>query len=163
MLTQHGEFFIPRISWCRNKMQTWNGKMNTAWWCAESKGATWHNGAMTYVTWPEDEEAAIQFDHAVMLTWIWFSWLLKWWICYFCGFFVCDDICRIVTWSAKVSDVQKSVSCSLDDFCDSMRRISHLLKSIFAARYQKRIETEDVLFLDTVPFGNKILLLPINT
>lgn len=88
MLTQHGEFFIPRISWCRNKMQTWNGKMNTAWWCTESKGATWHNGAMTYVTWPEDEEAAIQFDHAVMLTWIWFSWLLKWWICYFWFFCV---------------------------------------------------------------------------
>lgn len=68
-----------------------------------------------------------------------------------------------VTVLQKVSGAQKSVSCSLGDFCDSMRRISHLLQHwIFAARYQKLIETEDVLFLNTVTFDNKILWLPIN-
>lgn len=78
-------------------------------------------------------------------------------------FFVRDDICWSRDNTAKVSEVQKSVSCSLGDYCDSMRRISRLLMHLnFAARYQKLTETKAVLFLDTVTFGNKILWLPAN-
>lgn len=91
-------------------------------------GSHVNNGAMTYVTWHGGEEAAIQSDHAVMLAWIWFSWFkMMGFVTFFC---VRGGICWSRDNTAKVSDVQKSISCSLDDYCDSMQRVSRLLSAL---------------------------------
>lgn len=162
MLPQYSVFFIPRISWCRNKMQTWNGKTNTAWWCTESMGATWHNGAMTYVTWHEDEEAAIQFDHAVMLAWIWFSWLLKWWgllLLVFCArwhLLITWQYCKGIRYS-KVDIVLARLL--LWQHAENLPFINAL---DFCCQVSEINRNWAVLFLDTVAFGNKILWSPTN-
>lgn len=69
-------------------------------WIHGSHMTQWSN-----VTWHEGEEAAIQFDHAVMLTWIWFAWLLRQWGLLLLVF-VRDDIC----WSSD--STAKGIRCS---------------------------------------------------